>query len=117
MPRLVFLDSAKCDLAEIASYIERESMDRERAEVFVDKLITHCQMLASRPVVMGRVRPELRAEYRSVTFGNYVIFLTYTSDGTSPRDVMKVVHVLWGARDLDAYFRDYSEIDDNGATS
>ena len=113
MPRLVFLDSAKRDLADIASYIERESMDRERAEAFIDKLVSHCQRLASRTVAMGRARPELRPEYRSATFGNYVVFLTYASEGTGSRDVMKIVHVLWGARDLDAYFRDYSDDEDS----
>ncbi len=106
MPRLVFLDSAKRDLAEIAAYVERESLDRERSIEFVDKLVAHCEKLASLSAMMGRARPELRPTYRSVTIGNYVIFLTYESEGVGPRDVMKVIHVLWGARDLDAYLRD-----------
>jgi toxin ParE1/3/4 len=116
VPRLVFLDSARRDLAEIAAFIERESMDRARADDFIDKIIAHCQKLASRTAAMGRARPELRAAYRSATFGNYVIFLTYASEGTGPRDVMKIVHVLWGARDLDAYFRNYTEPEDNSGT-
>ena len=106
MPRLVFLDSAKRDLAGIAAYIERESKDRERAEAFIGKLITHCEKLASRSIAMGRLRPELRPAYRSAIFGNYVIFFTYESEGSGPRDVFKIIHVLWGARDLDAYFRE-----------
>lgn len=106
MPRLVFLDSARRDLADIAAYIERESQDRERALEFVDKLVAHCEKLASLSTMMGRARPELRPAFRSVTFGNYVIFLTYESEGVGPRDVLKIIHVLWGARDLDAYFRD-----------
>ena len=76
------------------------------AEAFVDKIIGHCRKLASYPQAMGRPRPELRSEYRSVPFGRYVIFLRYVSEGTTPRDVMQVVHILHGARDLDAYFRD-----------
>ena len=104
MPRLVFLDSAKRDLADIAARIERTSSSRPTADAFIDKLIAYCQRLAGRSAPMGRARPELRTVYRSVTFGNYVIFLTYASEGTSPRAVLKIVHVLWGARDLDAYF-------------
>lgn len=62
---------------------------------------------------MGRPRPELRAAYRSVTFGNYVIFFTYESEGTGPRDVLKIVHILWGARDLAAYFLEHSSDEDD----
>ena len=114
MPRLVFLDGAKRDLADIAERIERASMNRATADAFVERLIAYCQRLAARPVLMGRARPELRPTYRSVIFGNYVIFLTYESEGTSPRDVLKIVHVLWGARDIRAYFTDDSDDVDDG---
>ena len=106
VPRLVFLESAKRDLADIAARIERDSMSRATADTFIDKLIAYCQRLAALPGLLGRARPELRAAYRSVTFGNYVIFLTYESEGIGPRDLLKIVHVLWGARDLDAYFNE-----------
>ena len=109
VPRLVFLDSAKRDLADIAARIERESMSRATAETFIDKLTAYCQRLASLSSLMGRARPELRTAYRSVTFGNYVIFLTYESEDSGPRDVLKIVHVLWGARDLDAYFIEHPD--------
>ena len=98
MPRLVFLDRAKRDLAEIAARIERDSMSRATADAFIDKLIAYCQRLAALPNLMGGARPELRTTYRSATFGNYVIFLTYESEGSGPRDVLKIAHVLWGAR-------------------
>jgi len=55
--------------------------------------------------MIGRPRPELRADYRSVTFGNYVIFLRYGNDA-GPRSHLYVIHILHGARDLDAYFND-----------
>ena len=74
------------------------------------------QRLAARPNLMGRARPELRTAYRSVTFGNYVNFLTYASEGAGPHDVLKIVHVLWGARDLDAYFIQHPDDEaDDGA--
>jgi hypothetical protein len=41
--------------------------------------------------------------YRSTTFGNYVIFLRY-ADEVSSRGHLYIVHVLHGARDMDAYF-------------
>lgn len=104
VPRLVFLDSAKLDLSDIAERIERESANREVAEAFVDKLIAHCSRLASLPHYMGRARHDLGTPYRSITFGNYVIFLLYENEGKGPLDVVKVVHVLWGARDLEAFF-------------
>jgi toxin ParE1/3/4 len=114
MPRLVFLDRAKHDLANIAARIERDSMSRTTADLFVDKLLAYCQRLAASPILMGRARPELRTTYRSVTFGNYVIFLTYESEGIGPRDVLSIVHVLWGARDLDAYFNEHPDDDAGG---
>ena len=55
--------------------------------------------------MVGRIRPELRSEYRSVTFGNYVIFLRYLGEGANPHDLLQILHVLYGARDLDAYFQ------------
>jgi toxin ParE1/3/4 len=104
VPRLAILDSALRDLADIAAHIERESQSRETADVFIDKLGTYFERLSAFPNLMGRARPELHSKYLSVTFGNYVIFLMYESDGTGPRDVLKIVHVLWGSRDLEAYF-------------
>src|SRR5437868_1226186 len=54
---------------------------------------------------------EIRPHFRSVTFGNYVIFLRY-SDEDGPRSHLYVTRILWGSRDLDAYFR--RALDDNG---
>ncbi len=105
MPRLVYRASARHDLAEIAAYIERESNSRAVADAFITKLTDYCEHIANLPALMGRARPELRPEYRSVTFGSYVIFLRY-ADEDYPRSHLYVVHVLHGARDLDAYFRD-----------
>ena len=109
VPRLVFLDSAGRDIADIAARIERDSMSRATADIFINKLVAYCQRLSERPILMGRARPELRTAYRSATFGNYVIFLSYDSEGNGPRDVLKIVHVLWGARDLDAYFIEHPD--------
>ncbi len=48
--------------------------------------------------MLGRARPELRPDVRSLPFGNYVIFFRYR-DGA-----LEVVNVLEGHRDIDAFF-------------
>jgi toxin ParE1/3/4 len=103
VPRLVYREAARRGIAEIAAFIEQESQDRAVAEAFVEKLTGYCEHLARLPGLLGRPRPELGPGYRSATFGNYVIFLRY-SDEESPRSHLYIVHVLDGARDIDAYF-------------
>jgi toxin ParE1/3/4 len=111
VPRLVILNSANRDLVDIGRRIERDSGSREVADAFVDRLIDYCARIARLPNLMGRARPELHHTYRSLTLGNYVIFIAYESAGKGPRDILKVVHVLWGARDLDAYFKERPDDD------
>ena len=108
MPRLVYRTAALRDLAAIAAYIERESKSRATADAFIDKLTNYCEHLASLPGLMGRPRPELRPQYRSVTFGSYVIFLRY-ADQDGARSHLYIVNVIHGARDIDAYFAGVDE--------
>ncbi len=75
MPRLQYRAAARRDIAEIAAYIEQESQSRAVADALVQSITAHCEHLATLSSMIGRPRPELRAGYRSVTFGNYVIFL------------------------------------------
>ncbi len=49
---------------------------------------------------MGRLRPELRDDIRSLAFRGYVIFVRYIDD------VFEVLNVLEGHRDFDAYFNE-----------
>lgn len=101
MPRLVYRAAARRDLAQIAAHIASESGNRAVAENFLDRLTAYCERLASLPGLLGRARPEFGSEFRSVAFGNYVIFLRY-ADEEGPRSHLYVVH---GApRDLDALF-------------
>ena len=106
MPRLIYRSTALRDLAEIAAYIEAESASRETAEAFVQRLTDHCERIAKLPGLIGRPREELRAGYRSKTFGNYVIFFRY-GDDEGPRSRFVVANVLYGSRDLDAYFLEH----------
>jgi toxin ParE1/3/4 len=103
VPRLVYRAAARRDIAEIAAYIERESASRAVAETFIDKLTDYCEQLAKLPGLLGRARPEFGQNYRSITFGSYVIILRYADD-KGPRSHLYIVHIIHGARDLDAYF-------------
>jgi toxin ParE1/3/4 len=49
---------------------------------------------------MGRQRPELRPDLRSHPYEAYVIFFRYVGD------VLEVVNVLEGHRDVVAFFRE-----------
>ena len=60
--------------------------------------------------MMGRGRPELRPGYRSITYGNYVIFLRY-ADEDGPRSHLYVGNIIQGNRDLDAYFAAHQDDD------
>ena len=109
MPRLVYLTSALRDLAKIAGDIEDASQSRDVALNFIEKLTDHCERIAGLPGLLGRSRRELRAGYRSLTFGSYVIFFRYV-DGETPREIMELIHVVYGARDMEAFFlRSYGD--------
>ncbi len=105
MPRLVYRAAARRGIAEIAAYIERETQSRSAADTFIGSITDYCEHIATLSSMIGRPRPELGADYRSVTFGNYAIFLRY-ADETGPRSHLYIIHILHGARDLDAYFND-----------
>ena len=98
MRRLTFLETAKDDLASIASHIAEASDSAVAAESFVAKIVAECGRIARLPGTLGRSRPEIRADLRSFPFGRYVVFFRYQTDG------FEVVNVLHSARDLDAYF-------------
>jgi toxin ParE1/3/4 len=103
VPRIVYLTSALRDLAKIASDIEEASQSRSVAITFTDKLTDYCEHIAQLPGLLGRARHELRSEYRSLTFGSYVIFFRYVN-GSTPREIMEIIHVVYGARDMEAFF-------------
>jgi toxin ParE1/3/4 len=107
VPRLVYSKTARRDLDEIASFIERESRDRAVAKAFVNKLFRYCEHLAGLPGLLGRPRPELGLGYRSTTFGSYVIFLQYAGKD-SRRSRLYIARILHGSRDMNAYFSEDS---------
>ena len=100
MARLRFSAAAKDDLDSIAEYIARKSGIRTVAERFARELRDKCRELARAPIRMGRSRTELRPDLRSHPHKNYVIFFRYVGD------VLEVVNVLEGHRDVVAFFRE-----------
>ena len=111
MPRLIYRRRARRDIAEIADFVGRESRDRAAGKAFITKITSFCEHLSQLPGLLGRPRPEYGRDYRSATFGSYIIFLRYVDKG-SERSHMYIMHVLHGSRDMDAYFSEHS--DDTG---
>ena len=100
MRRLVYLASARRDLADILEYVTEESGHLAAGRRFVDALRGQCRKLASLPGTLGRARPELRPDLRSFPFKGYIIF--FRCQGNT----FEVVNVLEGYRDIVTYFRD-----------
>jgi toxin ParE1/3/4 len=99
VPRLVFTHSAQANLIEIADYIEGSSGSPEVAERFTEDLVARCAHLAELPGVLGRARPELFPDLRSMPHGNYVIFFRYVAS------TFEVVNILERHRDVTTYFK------------
>ena len=95
MPTVVVRPRALDDLAEIWAYIAEDSPDR--ADAFVDLVNSKFQALSRRPG-LGRRRPELAPNIRSLTVGRYVVFYLPLSRG------IEVVRVLHGSRDIESIF-------------
>ena len=95
MPTVVVRPRALDDLAEIWAYIAENSPDR--ADGFVDLVNSKFQALSRRPG-LGRRRPELAPNIRSLTVGRYVMFYQLLFRG------IEVVRVLHGSRDIESIF-------------
>jgi toxin ParE1/3/4 len=64
----------------------------------VAQLRRRCHELAGLPGTLGRARPELGLDIRSVSHQGYVIFFRYVEGR------FEVVNILEGHRDIDAFF-------------
>ncbi len=100
MRRLVLLDAALEDFADIFEHLTKKSSDRAVGRNFVAALQQQCAKLASLPGILGRARPELLPDIRSFVFKGYVIFFRYTGDR------LEVVKIMEGHRDITAQFGD-----------
>jgi toxin ParE1/3/4 len=98
VPRLRFSATANDDLVSIAQYIAEQSGSRAVAERFARELRRKCADLAALSIQIGRPRPELQRGLRSHPYRSYVIFFRYVGD------VLEIVNVLEGHRDIPALF-------------
>ncbi len=99
MRRVRLLASARDDLAAIGDYIQFVSGSRRVAARFVRELNDHCRHLGHLPGTIGRARPDLLPDIRTAPYGNYLIFFRYVGD------VVEIVNVVEGHRDMGALFR------------
>jgi plasmid stabilization system protein ParE len=96
--RLRIRPRAQVDLADILSYIARQSGSLAVARRFVDGLMSRWRELASLPGTLGRARPELGEGIRSRVYRGYVVFFCYSGP------YLEVVRVIEGHRDIEAAF-------------
>ena len=99
MRRVILLASARDDLVAIGDYIQIASGSRRVAARFVKELNDHCRHMGSLPGTLGRARPDLLPDIRTAPYGNYMIFFRYVGD------VVEIVNVIEGHRNIDALFR------------
>src|SRR4051812_9225241 len=98
--KAIFLASVRADLTELLTHIARESGSLSVAQNFAAQLRRRCHELAGLPGTLGRARPELRPDIRSVSYKGYVIFFRYVGER------FEVVNILEGHRDIGAFFDD-----------
>jgi len=100
MRRLHYDNAARRDLIAIARFIRDASGSRPIGEGFVQTLRQRCERLAQLPGLLGRQRPELHPDIRSLAFREYVIFFRYHDDS------VEIVRILERHLDVAAQFDD-----------
>ena len=95
--RLRILPAAEDDLFAIGRYIEQSNP--EAAARFSARLEERCRQLAHQPH-LGPARPDIAADLRFLPHRSYLIFYRIEAD------VVVVVRVVHGARDVAAVFRE-----------
>ena len=91
---------AEADLLDIWDFIANESV--EKADSFLQKIESKLKIMAENPG-MGRKRDELVLGLRSFPVGSYLIFYCPINQ------VIEVIRVLHGARDVSSFFEDSLE--------
>ncbi len=97
MAEVQFTPAAVNDIDHVWEWIARDNISA--ANNFVSKMYDVFEQLAIMPL-SARKRPELGENMRSRPYGNYIIFYEPLPDG------IMVLNVLWGGRDIDAFFED-----------
>lgn len=97
--KLLFSAEAERDISQIVHYIATTSGSYNAGWDFAIKLHAKCEHLASLPLPVGTNRDDLRPGLRSYAVGNYIIFYEYLAD------VLKILTILEGHRDIKSMFR------------
>ena len=84
---IVFSPRAKRDLEEIYAYT-RNSWSKAQADSYLDKIEACIHQLAENPN-LGRPRPEIRANYRSLTKESHTVFYKIS---TRDIHILGIVH-------------------------
>lgn len=100
MRRLQFTARARRNFREISDFLSDESGSEDVAESFLSQLVERCRNIATLPGTLGSDRSDLLPGVRSTPHKGYVIFLRYQDD------VVEIVGVLHGNRDIRGYFAD-----------
>ena len=88
-------NAASDDLIAAWSFIAGDNIDA--ADQFLDRVASIGRKLAQWPG-LGKARPELRRDLRSFPADNYLVYYRVRTD------VIEIVRVLHGRRDVDAIF-------------
>jgi toxin ParE1/3/4 len=96
--RLLVTSQSRDDLTPIAVYLADASGDEVVGRRFVERIEQKFNRLAGLPGLLGTPRPDLRADLRSTPLQGYTIFFYYRDD------IIEIVNVLHGSKDLIAYF-------------
>jgi toxin ParE1/3/4 len=96
--QLRYLAQARDDLIQIRRYIARETGSNATALKYTEKLRQQCRELAELPGTIGRARPELMEDLRSIPYGNYVILFRYNGA------FVEIVSIIEGHRDIEGIF-------------
>jgi toxin ParE1/3/4 len=89
---------AEAELDSIWIHIARESGSTDVASRVVER-ITECFWLLARYPYAGRRRDDLRSGLRSFTAGDHIMIHRIVED-----DVVLILHVVHGSRDVSALF-------------
>lgn len=93
MSRVTYSQSARRDLLQIIETIAED--DPRAARAFEWRLRHHCSLLAATPQ-MGRQRPEIGIDVRSLVRGSYLIFYRWLPEA----DRVEILRIWHGRRRL-----------------
>lgn len=94
MRRLGYARAAVRDLRDISRYIARESASVDTARAFINRLQSKCQRGAKFESSIGRARPDLGPEIRSIAVNNDLVLVRYR------HDTLEILRIVEGHRDF-----------------